>query len=362
MRIVFTVSNDLNYDQRMIRVCNTLQHAGYDCLLVGRVKHESIQLKKTDYLQKRINCIFQKGKWFYIEFNIRLLLYLVFSKWDAVCSIDLDTAIPGVWACKLKKQKHIFDAHELFTDVPEVARRPKIRSMWLRVQAYVFRNTGMAYTVGSELASWFQKEYGKEVAVIRNAPRLSRQLPYTPDTDRFILYQGALNEGRGLEKLLLAMKRIPCKLVLAGEGDISANLKKQVIELEIADNVQFLGFVLPADLPALTARAWIGVNVSENAGLSYYLSLNNKFFDYVHAGLPAITNAFPEYIALNKEFEVGLMANADVEELEEKLNLLLYSDEIHNKLHLNCMKAMQEWNWEKEGEKLVSLYQNYLGK
>ena len=37
-RIVFTVTNDLTYDQRMHRICTTLQDAGYQVTLVGFTK------------------------------------------------------------------------------------------------------------------------------------------------------------------------------------------------------------------------------------------------------------------------------------------------------------------------------------
>ena len=37
--------------------------------------------------QTRLKCIFNKGKLFYLEFNIRLLIYLTFSKFAAACAI-----------------------------------------------------------------------------------------------------------------------------------------------------------------------------------------------------------------------------------------------------------------------------------
>jgi hypothetical protein len=93
-KIVFTVTNDLNYDQRMIRICTSLTHAGYDCLLVGYTLSDSKALNKQDFRQKRINCIFKKGKPFYLEYNLRLFFFLLFSKMDGICAIDLDTILP----------------------------------------------------------------------------------------------------------------------------------------------------------------------------------------------------------------------------------------------------------------------------
>ena len=45
--------------------------------------------------------------------------------------------------------------------------------------------------------------------------------------------------------------------------------------------------------------------VAENTGLNQYLALPNKFFDYMHAGLPQIAMNYPEYQKINSQFEVA---------------------------------------------------------
>lgn len=54
-----------------------------------------------------------------------------------------------------------------------------------------------------------------------------------------------------------------------------------------------------------------GINLLTDEGLSYRYSLANKFFDYVHAGIPQICIAFPEYKKLNVEHEVALLTNLE---------------------------------------------------
>ena len=49
MRIYFIVTNDLSYDQRMIRIATTLTQAGYTIKLVGRKLNNSIPI--LAYLQ-----------------------------------------------------------------------------------------------------------------------------------------------------------------------------------------------------------------------------------------------------------------------------------------------------------------------
>lgn len=361
-RFVFTVTNDLSFDQRMQRICSSLQEAGYNCTLVGRNRSVSIPLDAYSFQQIRLNCFFEKGKLFYIEYNLRLLFFLLRFKCDGICSIDVDTALPGFIASKLRRKTWLFDAHELFTDVPEVKDRKGVRAIWGFVQKLAFRKSDASYTVGFALADWFEKEYGRPVKVVRNAPITQSDLEYTPSKDKYILYQGALNAGRGLEALIEAMQVLPCKLILAGEGDLSQELRLQVQQLNLQDKVSFLGLVKPQELKSLTTQAWIGMNVSENAGLSYYLSMNNKFFDYVHAGLPSLINPFPEYIELNNSYHVGLITESSVSDIVRNALVLLQDEALHQELHEGCVRAARDLHWDMEKKVLIEIYNTLFAK
>ncbi|MCX6176557.1 MAG: glycosyltransferase [Bacteroidetes bacterium] len=170
-RIIFTVTNDLRYDQRMLRICTTLSAAGYEVALVGRHLPSSIPLQHQPYQQIRLkHLLFTAGKLFYIEYNLRLLFFLLFQRFDAICSIDLDTSIPGILISKIKNKPHIFDAHELFTHTPEVERRKSIQKIWEAFQKFTFKHTNAAFTVGPAIAQYFEEKYNRPVAVVRNMP------------------------------------------------------------------------------------------------------------------------------------------------------------------------------------------------
>jgi len=376
-RIIFTVTNDLAFDQRMQRICGSMAAAGYAVTLVGRLRNTSQALPNQSFKQVRLRrLLFSKGKLFYLEFNLRLFLYLLFTPADAICSIDLDTAMPGIWAAKLRRKYHVFDAHELFTHVPEVARRKNVQALWEWVQRYTFKHTDAAYTVGPAIADYFTERYGKPVSVVRNMPDAnsaahssdtsltkSSSAGNSPDNPflwlsdkQFILYQGALNEGRGLEMLIEAMKDIPCELVLAGEGDLSDALRRQVSEANLMHRVHFLGMIAPHQLPLLTPLAYLGFNVSENVGLSYYLSLNNKFFDYTQAQLPSLVNPYPEYTKLLAEFQVGLPTEARVDAIVSGANRLLSDVALYRAMKAACEAAAAQWQWKNEVPQLLKIY------
>ena len=121
MRQIFTVTNDLNYDQRMIRICNTLSKADHEVKLVGVRFKESSPLEKKEYLQKRLRIFFRKGFGFYLEYNVKLFFFLLFQKADVFCCIDLDTMLPVYFTSVLKEKIRVendtvVDFEKLFWD------------------------------------------------------------------------------------------------------------------------------------------------------------------------------------------------------------------------------------------------------
>jgi len=389
MTIIFTVTNDLSYDRRMQRICGTLVANGYAATLVGRVLPHSIPLENKVFEQKRLRCFFNKGFLFYAEYNLRLFFFLLFAKYDAVCSIDLDTLPAGCFATLLRRKKRVFDAHEYFTEVPEVFGRPFVKSFWAMVARVCLPFYKHAYTVGPELAKIFEKKYGFKFGVVRNVastppstPPLKRRgvrdadvaspLPFRGGVGggveqggaRTLLYLGALNEGRGIETAIAAMQLLDnVQLWLAGEGDVSEKLRRLAVGLGVENKVTFLGYVEPSDIPSLVERAWLGLNLFENRGLSYYYSLANKFFIYVQAGVPMLNMDFPEYRALNAQHEVAvLLENLSPATVADAVKKLLRDKGLYARLQKNCLAAREEWTWEKEEKVLLEIWAGVFTK
>lgn len=361
-KIIFSVINDLNYDQRMIRICKSLVKEGFNVTLIGRKLKKSKPLQDQLFQQIRLNCFFEKGKMFYLEYNIRLFFFLLRNNWDAICAIDLDTILPAFYVSKWKGKKMIYDAHEYFTEVPEVAKRTRVKAVWEWVAQHTIPRIQYCYTVGNSLATIFRERYGTHFEVIRNVPFASNfEQPISNNrAKKIILYQGALNEGRGLEEMIEAMTEIEnAELWLLGEGDLSCFLRDKTKQLQIENDVKFLGFLFPNELKKITPKATIGINLLKNTSLNYYYSLANKTFDYVQAGIPAIHMKFPEYENIMKEYQVGILIdNLKKDTLIKSVNELLQDDDLYHLLHSNCIKAREEWNWDYEEKKLIQFYEN----
>ena len=332
--------------------------------MIGRQRKHSPPLAHQTFSQKRIRCWAHRGAIFYAEYNIRLFFYLLWIPVDIYCAIDLDTILPNLVVSKLRGKVRVYDAHEYFTEVPEVVRRPSIQKIWSSIASWAIPQFPYCYTVGEALAGILSERYGPSFEVIRNVPVKTRNVPDQNTPPPFIiLYQGVLNEGRGLEVLIQAMQELgDVELWLTGEGDLSQVLRELTDELNLNERVKFLGYLAPTDLQEITPQAHLGVNLLENKGLSYYYSLANKTFDYIQAGVPSLQMAFPEYLRLQEKYEVFyILENLSVSSLVQAVQNIKSSPDEYLQLKNNCLKASQYLNWEQEEQFLWQFYER-VGK
>ena len=355
--LLFTVTNELCFDQRMIRICNSLAGAGYKVTLIGTRNGTSPPLAKRPFDQKRLRIIFKKGPGFYAEYNFRLFFYLLFKKADAICCIDLDTILPVWLASKIKGTRKAYDAHEYFSEQKEIISRSRVHKIWKWIERHFVPRFKNGYTVSESIATAFKKEYGVSYDVIRNLPLLKPLQSPAAVTEKILLYQGAVNEARGFEMLIPAMKNIPARLDIYGEGNFMEQAKKIIETNNLQDKVLLKGKWLPEQLEGMTTNVYAGLNLVENTGLNQYYSLANKFFDYMHHGLPQVTMNYPEYKKINDEYETAVLID-DLQPgtITSAINRLLLDGALYQRLQQQCMKARAVLNWQHEEKKLLDFY------
>ena len=121
--VIISVTNDLSYDQRVAKVCNSLMLHGLEVVLVGRKLKSSKSLER-EYQTKRFKLLFNTGFLFYAEYNLRLFFWLLICKKAIYHANDLDTLLPMWLISKLKKSIVVYDSHEYFLGEPEIQNRP----------------------------------------------------------------------------------------------------------------------------------------------------------------------------------------------------------------------------------------------
>jgi len=323
-RVILSVTNDISGDQRVLKVAHSCHNNGYDVFLIGRKLKKSLPLS-LPFQYKRLRLLFNHSALFYAEYNIRLFFILIFSKVDILISNDTDTLLANFLISKIRRKKLIFDAHELFPEVPELTHRKKVKYVWEKIEDWIFPHLKHCYTVCNSIADYYHQKYHINMKVVRNVPYWQKYfgekfLDYP--NKKIILYQGAVNMGRGLEWVIDAMPLVEkAVLVIIGDGDILDKLKEKVNNRNLNEQVFFLGRIAGAELYKYTPSADLGLCLLENKGLNYYYSLPNRIFDYLHAGVPVLATDFPEISNIVKNSNTGILVNHyEPEYLSETIN------------------------------------------
>ncbi len=326
--------------------------------LIGREKTTSLPLPTYPFKAVRIKCFFKRGPQFYAEYNWRLYRLFRRLKPDIIGAIDYDTLKAATRAGKKLGRKVIFDAHEWFEEVPELEGRPKVKKYWQKIAKQSLPLTHLRYTVSQGVAGAMEARYNQKFHVIHNFPQL-RQTEPSSIRDNVIVYLGVLNKGRGLPEMIKVMHDIDAQLWIIGDGDISTDLWKLANSEQLLHKVLFKGFVPPEEWPVLLEKARIGINLLDPASESYRLSLANKFFDYLHAGTPQVCMDFPEYRRFNDRYRVAaLVQDLKPYTLSYTINHLLDDRNYWFTFHTSCLKARQQWNWQREAPRLKQLLEN----
>lgn len=368
-RAIVSVINDLVTDQRVNKSCLALQKAGYEVLLVGRKQRKSPPMDERPYRTRRMKLLFEKGPFFYAEYNIRLFLFLLFHRANLLLSNDLDTILPTYFVSKLKGSIMIFDSHEYFTETPELVNRPKVQKVWKRIEGFVVPKLDEMITVCDSIADLFREKYGVKCHVIRNIPP-RKTLPPKGDksvlglpTDKHLLVlQGSgINIQRGAEELVQAMQYLDDSLLMIiGGGDVLPILKLMVEQLQITDRVRFFQRMPYQQMMSYTQLAELGFCLDKDTNLNYRFSLPNKLFDFIQAGVPIIASHLTEIEKIIRQYDLGLfIENHEPKNIASTIKDALSDAERTERWKRNMAVAAQDLCWENEERKLLEIYRHY---
>ena len=283
---------------------------------------------------------------------------------DVSIASDIYSLPPAI--ASAAKGKVIYDARELYTSLASLVERPITQLFWKQFEKRYARKADLIITVNESIAKILRATFPMQrVEVIHNYPMITtsgrsdllRKLFSISSEKKILLSQGGVQKGRGAFLLIEAMKELDdCVLVFLGSGSLEEEIKALTASDQLATKIFQLAAVPSHELLAYTASADIGLCLIENLGQSYFLSLPNKLFEYLAAGIPVIGSDFPEISRIINHYDVGLTVSpTDISQLREVIRTLCTDAQLRERFQLNAREASKELNWEKEREKLLSL-------
>jgi glycosyltransferase involved in cell wall biosynthesis len=360
-RIILSVTNDLSMDQRVHRVAMALLDRGWEVLLVGRRYATSKDLAPRAYATRRLRLFTARGKFFYLEYNLRLFFYLLTRRAHTLLANDMDT-LPAAWlAARLRGKRLVYDSHEYWTEIPELQKRPRTKAAWLWLERRLFPRVDAAVTVNTSIAEIYTRQYGLPVIALRNLPFRRAAMSSRSEPGRILLYQGAVNVGRGLELLVDALQHLPddYTLKILGGGPEHGRMQAHVQARGLGTRVWMPGFLPFDELPPHTDTAALGFSLEEDLGGSYHLALPNKLFDYIQSGIPVIAAALPEMAAIVQRYGVGellLPSERDPLVLARRIQALCEDGDKWHAYRAAALAAAEELCWEKEQVRLDAVF------
>lgn len=357
-KIITSAFSNLYTDQRIEKVCQTLHENGYAIELIGNDWKGAEEMERP-YPFSRIHLISKSLKTAYFEFNWKLYHELK-RKADQNTILhanDIDALFPNYLIAKKLNIPLVFDSHEIFSEMPAVQGKMS-QKLWRYVEKTVIPKLTWMITASGSYAKWFQKKYGIHPTVVQNAPKKLDFTTTIPENNpKILLYQGAINPFRGIDKVIVAMHHLDgVVLKIAGDGPRKEEYEDLVSREKLQNKVQFLGKLKPEDLRKVTITADCGMSIEENGGESYLYSLPNKVLDCIQSRVPLILSNLPELKNIKNQFDIGeLIPDHQPENIAAAVKTVLnkgrknYLEELENASKALC--------WENEEVKLLHVFE-----
>lgn len=284
---------------------------------------------------------------------------------------DLNTLPQGIVCSKLRLHPKplVYDSHEVQSDRTgyNSERIKKIERFLLRfVDTMIVENHTRAQYNKEIYGFYPQPVYNYSMLYdIEKQPysHLREKLGINAD-EKILLYQGGLQQGRGLDKLIEAMPMIDEGVLLfVGGGKLTDVLKAQAEQSEARDRIYFLDKVPFEVLPSITREAYVGFQVLQNICFNHYSASSNKLFEYIMAHVPVIACNFPEIKRVVEEEEVGIVTDThESRNIAQAVNQLLHDDKQYQHYRAQTRHAKQIYNWQNEKQRFLNVYDTLDGK
>lgn len=359
---------NLNFDTRTYNLFHSLKKKGHKVTFTGFdwLTPDFRSIKTDEVSVKKIT----KGRYsvfYYMKYSASMLVSLLFTKADFYFASDFYTLPFCTITAKLKRKKVFYDSREIYTELPALTGRPKLKKLFKFIEGMFINRTDAIFTTGEMDSIYIEKLFNtKKTYVLRNLPLVRKDFKPVNYIKKYklkpgskiILYQGIVVTGRGIDTYLQAVKSDESLvLVILGGGEHLEHYRTETGKLGITERVIFAGKISQNELPDYTSGAFAGLSIIDNTSINNYYALPNKLFEYIMAGLPVIVSDLPQMKKIVELYGTGAVVQSG--NADELLRVIdeWKNPEVYVKLKENCESASQELNWETEFEKNYKLFE-----
>lgn len=287
---------------------------------------------------------------------------------DVYMGYNIDTLAPVTRAAARNGALTVFDCQEFYSDMghwqTEFDRR-LIRS----IEGRYLPECGLVLAASDEMADVLARVYGikRPLPVYNVSPRVDQLAP--KHVEGFTLYwrNSSINlNQRGLGDGLAALSLLPSDATLHVQGRLSPEdaeqLEQRIGELGIEGRVLVHPPYQPHEAISMAAPYLVGLCPEQSGCRNHDLTVSNKMFDYMMAGLVVVASDLPGLRNIVERSGGGLLyQSGNAQDMATKL-LTLYEDrKLLAQLAANARSfALGEGNLEFEMKKLQDAFSALL--
>lgn len=372
-KVVSIVFNNFLHDSRVLKEAISLKKAGYAPVVVAM--HEAnlpekeevagipvhrIRLKTRQWSKNRFIQLFKYAELFY-----RIARH--YRRAD-IFHVNDDGPLPMAVLIKWflnRRALVVYDAHELEFDKNEANSNYYPTPVRALAERIFIRHADAILTVSPLIADAYVQRYRiPRPEIVMNCPPYEEQ-PGSEDLFRkafgigpdpkIFLYQGGLIPNRGVELLLEVFQHLDQNhvLVFLGFGPLVPLVEEKA---KRHANIFFHPAVSPTELHRYTASADFGFCLYQGISGNHNLTIGNKIFQYIMAGVPMLASDLAGLRHVLKSPNMGLVLE-DFRDPERVKQAILQIGSWKKEDYLPALKqAAREYNWENQEKVLLDVY------
>lgn len=311
-------------------VCGSHDRATLQLPLVSRGRREGmidgIRVVEFDLGYSNHQTFLQRTRLF-LRYAFRSAALALREDYDLLfaSSTPLTASFPGIVMKLFRRKPFVFEVRDLWPELPKamgVIRSPVVLALMSMLEKASYMAADGCIALAPGIAEGIQRRSRKNlpVVMIPNAcdldvfqvgKRAELELEGVAPSDFVAVFTGAHGVANGLGAVLDAAavlkgrRRFDIKFVFIGDGKQKPHLQRRARQEDLASCL-FFDPLPKQQLARLVGKADAGLMILQNVPAFYFGTSPNKFFDYVSAGLPVVTN-YPGWVAeLIRDHKCGI--------------------------------------------------------
>lgn len=361
-KIILLFLGNYTYDARCINMIDSLIKDKHQVTIISETSSNRLFQSNGSFVNKNI-LLPKNGFSRYFKFHQMIKKKLNHTKFDILIACDIFSL--AAVSKYYKQKKIIYDNREIYSQLHAHTNKPLYKYFWKNFEKYYIKYTNIILFTAESDKKYTSKIYPfikkKKLSIIYNYPQYSaltnnksiRKQFNLSSKMQIILYQGVIQNGRGIKKLMHVTKSLKNVVaVCIGGGESLKEYTSIVKKLGLNNKFFFTGKLPYIKMLQYASDADLGWLIISKQSKSNEFALPNKFFEYLLMGLPVLSNDLPNIAPIIKKYKIGnIVLNDTVDNLSIATKKILSKNYIKEDIHT----IAKNFTWQQQHDQFMRL-------